>query len=562
MLFYRKITEKLKLVFNTADEIISLMKSLVLDILESNVEQIMELLANKDADSSLVNKLSSRINAEQLVEDIFWGLHTMHLRKKYVSEFQTCLCKQDWYCQQLSLLYSTHQAVGTHPECRRNARSFIGATTTIKGAASFRRWRIFHRTSGSCKNVSHNTIFLFLYTNELEINNPLGSAAGRDKNLVVYFSILNLHPRHRSKLNCIHLLLMDKYLVVLQCGLDVVLARMVQDLNCARKGGVDVNDVHFHVVTVACTGDNLSMHRFAGLQCSFSSGRVCRFCLAHHRQPKVLHSITDCVERTSRVHKSYLEAFALDRKVNGPLYGISCVSPLQKLTDFDVIKQLPPDAMHDIFEGGITCILQHIPHGLVWEGVLYKTDLNRVTALSYGFHDKKSAPVTARVTFLSGKGNLRGTANQKWCLFRMLPQLYEDTIPEDNPHWMAYLADRDLADTILASKISEDCITYLQVKVQEFLELFTTQYPNAALIPKLHFLLHYPKYIRKFGAPRRFWGMRFEAKHSYFKGISSKVKNFRNICMTLATRHQPLQAYDLSGNIFDESLVTTAAKSL
>lgn len=56
----------------------------MLDILESNVEQIMELLANKDADSSLVNKLSSRINAEQFVEDIFWGLHTTHLRKKYV----------------------------------------------------------------------------------------------------------------------------------------------------------------------------------------------------------------------------------------------------------------------------------------------------------------------------------------------------------------------------------------------------------------------------------------------------------------------------------------------
>ncbi|CAN7941443.1 unnamed protein product, partial [Ixodes pacificus] len=255
-------------------------------------------------------------------------------------------------------------------------------------------------------------------------------------------------------------------------------------------------------VTVACTGDNLSMHRLAGLQCSLSRGRVCRFCLAHHRQLKVLHSITDCVERTSTTHKSHLEAFALDRKVNGPLYGISCVSPLQKLTDFGVIEQLPPDAMHDNLEGGIACLLQHVLHGLVQEGVLHKTDLNRVTSFAYGFHDKKSAPVAVRETFLSGKGNLGGTASQKWCLFRMLPQLYADTVPEDNPHWMAYLAYRHLVDIILANTIPEDCITYLQVKVQEFLELFTTLYPNAAVIPKLHFLLHYPKYIRKFGPPR------------------------------------------------------------
>ncbi|CAN7976522.1 unnamed protein product [Ixodes persulcatus] len=182
------------------------------------------------------------------------------------------------------------------------------------------------------------------------------------------------------------------------------------------------------------------MHRLAGLQCSFSSGRVCRFCLAHHRQQKILHSITDCFERTSRIHKSHLEAFALDHKVNDPLYGISSVSSLQNLTDFDVIEQLPPDAMYDILEGGIACILQHVLHGSVREGVLHKTDLNRVTAFTYGFHDKKSAPVAVRETFLSGKGNLKGTANQKWCLFRMLPQLCGDTIPEDNPHWITYLA--------------------------------------------------------------------------------------------------------------------------
>ncbi|CAN7945872.1 unnamed protein product, partial [Ixodes hexagonus] len=268
--------------------------------------------------------------------------------------------------------------------------------------------------------------------------------------------------------------------------------------------------LHFHVVVVAFVGDNLSMHRLAGLQCSFSKGRISRYCLARHDQLRELHATEDCVERTSEVHKSHLEAFALDPVSNGPLYGITNVSPLQGLTNFDVIEQLPPDAMHDIFEGGVGYVLRHVLSGLVQDRVLRKQDLGRITAFEYGFHGKKSAPVAVRETFLSGKASLRGTASQRWCLFRLLPQLYADCIPEGNAHWRVYLAYRQVVDIILAERIPRDCVPYLHVKVQEFLELYTTQYPNASVTPKLHYLLHYPKYILKYGPPRRFWGMRFE----------------------------------------------------
>lgn len=54
--------------------------------------------------------------------------------------------------------------------------------------------------------------------------------------------------------------------------------------------------------------------------------------------------------------------------------------------------------------------------------------------------------------------------------------------------------------------------------------------------------------------------MRSEAKHSYFKNVASKVKNFRNICLTLAKQHQLLQAYELSGNVLHAPLETTGAK--
>lgn len=53
--------------------------------------------------------------------------------------------------------------------------------------------------------------------------------------------------------------------------------------------------------------------------------------------------------------------------------------------------------------------------------------------------------------------------------------------------------------------------------------------------------------------------MRFEAKHAYFKAIASNVRNFRNICLTLGTRHQLLQAYELSGKLFESTIETTGS---
>ena len=41
----------------------------------------------------------------------------------------------------------------------------------------------------------------------------------------------------------------------------------------------------------------------------------------------------------------------------------------------------------------------------------------------------------------------------------------------------------------------------------------------------------------------RYWCMRYEAKHNYFKDLANKTKCFKNICKSLAYRHQYLVCY-------------------
>lgn len=117
-----------------------------------------------------------------------------------------------------------------------------------------------------------NTIFLLLYTDELDLTNPLGNAAGQHKILVLYSSILNIHPKHRPKLSTIYLLLLLVYSAVQRHGIKKVLDPSVQDLNRVHEGGLNFKSLHFSVVTVAFTGDNLSMHRLAGLRLQWGPG--------------------------------------------------------------------------------------------------------------------------------------------------------------------------------------------------------------------------------------------------------------------------------------------------
>lgn len=52
-----------------------------------------------------------------------------------------------------------------------------------------------------------------------------------------------------------------------------------------------------------------------------------------------------------------------------PVRHFQC-APLQDLNGFEVTDQLPPDAMHDVLEGGVGCVLRRVLGGLIQESVL------------------------------------------------------------------------------------------------------------------------------------------------------------------------------------------------
>lgn len=75
--------------------------------------------------------------------------------------------------------------------------------------------------------------------------------------------------------------------------------------------------------------------------------------------------------------------------------------------------------------------------------------------------------------------------------------------------------------------------------------------PNQDLLPKHHYMVHYPRAIEMMGPLIYMWSMRYEGKHFFFKNMTHKLGNFKNLAKILAWRHQEMYTININ---FDLSL--------
>ena len=130
-------------------------------------------------------------------------------------------------------------------------------------------------------------------------------------------------------------------------------------------------------------------------------------------------------------------------------------------------------------------------------------------------------------------------------LSHQLPLLIADKIPKDDHAWNHYLLLLKICKIANSAVCTPDTIAYLSILIEEKLRSFNTVYPHAKILPKHHYMVHYPSQIQRLGPLIHSWTMRQESKLSFVKRIS-RQSNFKNICKTVAKKHLFWMCYQLN----------------
>lgn len=229
------------------------------------------------------------------------------------------------------------------------------------------------------------------------------------------------------------------------------------------------------------------------------------------------------------------------------VYGVHGESCLSSLASFDCTWSLPPDIMHDVSEGTVPFVSKHVIKKLVSDGIISLAILNRkLSEFSFQGTDKKSRPPPISHASIFNDSGIKGSAAEKWCLFRFFPFMVGDSVPDSNAAYHVYLSLRSVVDIVCAPQLTTETVPFLESQISEFYESFREVFPDVNCTTKMYYLIHYPRLILLYGSLSKLSCMRFKAKHQYFKLLVRKTHNFINVCRSLSMRHQTNQMYRLA----------------
>lgn len=239
-----------------------------------------------------------------------------------------------------------------------------------------------------------------------------------------------------------------------------------------------------------------------------------------------------------------------------------CCPITENLSYFHFVTGYPPDILHDLFEGIIPLELTLCLNLFIHKQYFTLTELNRaITNFPYRWTDKTNQPQPIPKDFALRK-RICGNAHENWTLLRLLSFIIGTKIPLNDPAWQVLMNLKDITELAVSPLHSEGTISYLDTLISEHRHRLLEVFPKLKLTPKHHFLEHHPDLIRGFGPLVSLWTMHFEAKHSFFKQVARHTKNFQNILLSLASKHQMMMAYHSQANASKPATCVTKITSL
>lgn len=414
-------------------------------------------------------------------------------------------------------------------------KTFLEEQSQSSNISNFMKGKLWQSKKALYKN--RNLVPYFLFADDFEVNNPLGSHSGVHKITGVYFSIPIFE--NYFKVSDIYLAGLIKAQDIKTYGNDLTIYNLVQEIISLEVEGIEVTlnnqKTNIFLIMGIILGDNLGLNQILEFSKSFSSNHYCRFCTAPSELTKVM-----CKENSKfiRTEENYNESLSADFSTT----GIYKTSILNKIPSFHVVQNFSVDLMHDIFEGIAHYNLTHVIEHYIKNKLFTLDELNQYkSTFSYG--DTEKGNVFKDITPLHLKRKkLNASAREMWTFVHHFPLIIGHLISVNDKVWEFVLIFINIIDILLLPH----CNNYIMHDLEHLIEKHNMLYQKLfgdTLKPKHHNLIHYPRIIQNSGLPKYYWSFLFEAKHQELKSYGRVTSSRKNILLSIATKLQFKFAY-------------------
>ncbi|KAJ1519805.1 hypothetical protein ONE63_005058 [Megalurothrips usitatus] len=391
-----------------------------------------------------------------------------------------------------------------------------------------------------------------LYYDDLEVCAPLKSRAGKHKIGAFYVYLDNIPPKFRGSLKVICLLglVNANFIKGKFYGMDAALEVIVGHLRKFETGVTLKSGVKVYGTVIATIGDNLGQHVLGGFKEGFTAHRCCRVCVATYDEDmKTMTGEDENLLRTKRQVQEVQTHRGKNEKASTK-YGLNRESCLNNLESFHVVENMPPDILHDLLEGSLCLTIKKMLRYYLYDdkgGNPFTLDwLNQaIQNFDFDYAEIKDKPSLLQEDTIKDQTSLtlHQSGAQLWTLATVLPLILSPHITEGD-HWENFLDALEITRIAFTLDFPQWLVSYFRDLIEKYLSTYIKLY--GPLIPKQHFLVHYPTLILRLGSFVNYNCMRCEAKHKYFKKLTAYYAAFRNITFFLAHRDQLHQAYEWS----------------
>lgn len=398
----------------------------------------------------------------------------------------------------------------------------------------------------------HKDALLFcLYYDDFEIVNPIGSHRKKHKLSIFYWSLLNISPAFRFKIQTTQLLGVANSSDIRKFGLSAMLKDFVDSMKEIHRGKeLNVNNVvkTYYGTLYYVIGDTPATQLLGGFKEGVSMAKKpCRTCnitideLGNHLSDKKLNFRNE-VEYHDRCDAlDHLEGISkMTRTFWSKEYGITRRSVLASIPDFDITKCILHDPMHVLLEGIVKVQLQltltYFIDKKQYFSLHYLND--RIKTFPYSKQESLDKPQVLEKKAIYRPNNFPMSSIETRNFFILLPLMIGDVMEEnvDDEIWKNYIRLLRITLLITSPYASIETIETLEQVIYSYLYNFMKLHPEVPMFPKLHYLVHLPRQILQFGPGRSHMCTRLEGKHGLFK--NKKWRNFKSLSLSVALHHQ------------------------